>query len=342
MRVPIEGLIHVTGEPDSGKSTFCLTVPGVKPEEIFFIDDDLKTCPLADELDKQGQPFGLFVDLMGESTRRQMTKPLALWKLVDEYVTQAEKLAAKNKFKVAVFDNISRFEEAIRAYSETVLGEYTDKSAGTLRIGQFTWSYTFIVYTQFLERLMKIADLVLITTHIREQYFGQVKTGKMEARGQRPLLEKSNLRLWLRHNPDSPAPIGLVLKRIMRMHITTSGMEAVNVLPRRLVPCTWDKIVEYLNNPVGNRPPTTAETPNSFELSVLDGELTPDQKDALRLARVAAEQSEFPVPTPDPDPIRFRARELKGQGLPPPTIAATLAGEFSRDFTIPEVLGMLT
>ena len=45
----------------------------------------------------------------------------------------------------------------------------------------------------------------------------------------------------------------------------------------------WDVIRRYWDFPFGDRIPTPEEMPNEYELSILDGTLTADQKVALQL-----------------------------------------------------------
>jgi hypothetical protein len=78
-----------------------------------------------------------------------------------------------------------------------------------------------------------------------------------------------------------------VLKRLSRVTVN-GGIRAVNVLPRKINPCSWDRILEYWQNPIGDRQPEPSEIPNDFELSILDGVLTEDQKDVLHINRVEA------------------------------------------------------
>jgi len=281
MKPPIPGLIHVTGEPDAGKTIFSLST-GAIPEETAFFDDDLKTQALQDSLKRQGHPMTYF----NLARSLQRIKPDKFYTAVTDHIKALE----NNRYEVLVFDNFTRMEDAIRAYSLQHITEISELTPGQVKgMSQLTWPYTFVYYTQVLDLMLSKAPLIIIATHIREKYVGSHGIGLMEPRGQRPLTEKSNLRLWLRHNSASPAPIGLVLKRIVEMRVTDTGMKPVNVLPRKITPCTWDRIIEYMAEPIGDRPPRPDETPNEFELSILDGTLTADMRDALKLALLSAE-----------------------------------------------------
>lgn len=346
--LPFTGLVHVTGEPDTGKTWFSLTVPGVMPQDIVFFDDDLKTQPLADAFKKNGTPFAHYFNLKRLCSEQKKNKPSEYYALVSSLLDQVEKDVKKRgrKYSVLTFDNFSpRMEEAIRSYSLPRIKDYTDLSEGQIaKVTQLTWGATYVIYDQFLDRLLECADLVFILTHIKEQYLGQQKTGKLEARGQRPLLERPSFRVWTRHNPDgTPYPVGLILKRIARPQFTSDGLKAVNVMPRRMQPLTWERVVYYLNNPVGDRKPYPEEIPNPFEASILDGTLTEDMKNAMRAARVQMEKDAEAELTdlPEPDPAAIKAREFKSQGMAPAQIAAELQVEFGKEYSVPQVLSFL-
>lgn len=330
MPLPIKGLIHVTGEPDTGKTTFALTVPGVQPSQIIFFDDDSKTQSLADNFVDAGAPLGLYVNLQRETNRAM--KPLEFYNLVTQWLEKAKKVENP---QVLIFDNFARMESAVRAYSMSIMLKISDLTEGQIRgMSQMTWRYTWDVYAQFLDLLQQVAPLVIIITHVREKYMGNTKSGLLEAQGQKPLVERANLRVWTRHNPAGPAPIGLILKRIQKMVVTPDGLSPVNVLPRKVNPCTWARIVEYMNNPVGDNPPTADQMPNEFELSILDGTLTADQKDSLRIARKMMEDEVIDLAVID-DPKAIEARGYASAGLKPPAIAARM------EITVPEVLELL-
>jgi len=86
-----------------------------------------------------------------------------------------------------------------------------------------------------------------------------------------------------------------VLKRIDRKILSDGRLRTVNVLPQRLVPrpdetSLWDVIERYWHEPWGDKALTAADTLTEYELSILDGTLTTDQKMAMRLALLEAEQ----------------------------------------------------
>jgi len=104
------GIIHVTGEPDSGKSTFLFGC-GVKPERMAVFDADLKGSSVAQTLEDMGHPFGLFVNMIKETKDMRELEYLAFFR---------DKLSKikSGEFDVIVFDGWSRLENCLHPYVE--------------------------------------------------------------------------------------------------------------------------------------------------------------------------------------------------------------------------------
>lgn len=348
------GLCHITGEPDSGKTTFALTVPDVHPSQMIFFDNDLKSQAIADGFARAGSPFGYFLNIDKMISDENIRKPVDIYRALDKHLdAAAEKVP---EARVLIFDNFTASaESAIREYSLTIMPEISGLSRGQIEnMSQLTWPYTYNVYSQFLGKMLSMANIVFIITHLREQYIGRTKTGLREARGQRPIIEHSSLRIWTRHNgdpADGGAPIGLVLKRLPRLELTETGLQPVSILPRRVKPLTWRKVLEYAAEPAGERNPTKDETPNPFELSILDGILTDDQKDALRVARMTmeAEEAEDFIPSssgefggaPSIDSFEIEVKKLAESGKPPAVIAKELSERDGQKYEISEILEVI-
>lgn len=282
MNNPIQGLIHITGEPDTGKTTLALST-GFAPAEICFFDDDLKTQVIAGMLAEQGTPFGAYFNLTKLSLgMREIDFHNLVLRLIEEQ--------PKNKFKALVFDTWTRFENTFQSIvhkNPTRFREFYSPM-GAIK-GAEEWKASFDYEATIIDKLLEIAPLVILVTHLKEKSVGSAKTGQYIPDCKKPVIEKSRLRIWTRHNSASAAPIGLVLKRLAKV-TTSAGIQVVNVLPRKIAPCTWERILEYWENPVGDRTALPDEMPNDFELSILDGALTADQKDILHINRVDADK----------------------------------------------------
>lgn len=301
MQNPITGLIHVTGEPDTGKTTFALT-SGFAPDEIAFFDDDLKTQAIADMLAAQGTPFGAYHNLTKMSLGK---RELDFHNLVIELIDQLP----RGQFKALIFDTWTRFENTFQPVvmkNPTRFKEFYSPM-GAIK-GAEMWKASFDYEAAVIDKMMQVAPLVILITHLKDQSIGAVKTGKEIPDCKKPVVEKSRIRLWLRHNPSGPAPTGLVLKRLSKVQVGPTGIVPINVLPRKVNPCTWERILGYWENPIGERQPDANEYPNDFELSILDGVLTEDQKDVLHINRVEADKPAIAAPV-IPQPV----------SIPPPT-----------------------
>lgn len=284
---PITGLVQVMGEPDTGKTTF--SISDCAPQDIAFFDDDLKTQPIADMLQENGTPFGAYYNLTKMSLgMREIEYHNLVMSLIDAL--------PRNRFARVVFDPFTRFENTFQPIVQKNPGKFREfySPMGTIK-GAQQWQASFDYEAIILDKLLQVAPLVVLTAHLKDQSIGAVKTGKEVPDCKKPVIEKSRMRLWLRHNTQNPAPIGLVLKRLSKISVKGS-LQVVNVLPRKVTPCTWERLTEYWNNPIGDNTPSDDETPNAFELSILDGVLTDDQKDALHINRVEADKKPEPAP----------------------------------------------
>jgi len=303
---PITGLVHITGEPDTGKTTFALST-GFAPSEIAFFDDDLKTQSIADQLKAAGTPFGHYVNLTKKSLSMREIE------FHDLVMSELDKLEGKS-FKVLIFDTWTRFENTFHpvVQKDPMRFKQFYSPRGDIK-GAEIWKASFDYEAIVIDRLLQIAPLVILSTHLKDHNIGAVKTGAQVPDCKKPVVEKSRIRLWLRHNPNGPAPIGLVLKRLSKVEVGPQGIVPINVLPRKINPCTWPRILEYWDKPIGDNEPSADEVPNAFELSILDGVLTADQKDALRINRVEAD-----IKVQDEN--EARRLELEAKRAPKPTV----------------------
>lgn len=268
------GVFHVTGGPDTGKTRFCLE-SGADPGEIVFVDDDLKTQALHRALEQRGTPFLRYINL---KTGLADTKELTLYRACIGFIEELE--ALKTPPKAIIWDTWTRFEKCLRSVVMTSPTTYRNvySQKGSIKGAEQNLA-ALILEGQLINRLATIAEQVFLVSHLGNAYRGGVATGGQRSVASRALIQHANFRVFLKHNPDSPAPIGLVLKRINRL--ADEGFGFVNVLPRKLKPCTWERIGEYWANPIGTRQPKSGEMPNAYELAILDDTLDPDEKMVL-------------------------------------------------------------
>lgn len=288
MKPLFDGLVVFSSEDDAGKTTACMEC-GPLPEEMSFINADIKGEDVKSQVEKLGHKFAFYCDLVhGTAGMMETAYHDYCLKLIEDLPqTQA-----------IVWDTWTQFESTFHPYVTRYQNKFREtwSPKGDIHGAQI-WQSSFEYETVILDRLLHKCNMLLITTHLKDQNINGKKTGLKIPDMKKPLWQKAQMRIFLRHNPDSPAPIGLVLKRISRITVNDeTGMETISILPRKINPCTWKKIRWYWENPVGDRPLTEDEKPDAYELSILDGTLTEDQKMVLKLEPVFESDEDEVVP----------------------------------------------
>jgi hypothetical protein len=178
---------------------------------------------------------------------------------------------------ILVLDNAKQLFNAAHSYLLANKSKYraTMRGSGEI-VGGLEWQEVREHLLPEMYALMRSkARLVVIITHEREQNIGGVKTGLMTAAADPSLRKAASPIIRLTRSRDGhPAPVGLVIKNIGKL----VDNEIIRVLPPRIPHCTWKTIKAYLADPVGNRELTDDETPNEFEISLITGSLTAEQK----------------------------------------------------------------
>lgn len=290
----MKGIIHVTGEHDTGKTTFALEC-GVPASRIAFFDDDVKGSATVDEIGRE--KFGRYVNLVSLGTAQD---ELAFFEAVKAELDTIK----EGNFDCIIFDTWSRIAQSMHAYVLKYPKEFRGSYAPMGRIkGAQQWQDTRRLERELLNKLRTLCPTVILVTHLKSQYINDVNTGQMQPDSSKTLDQVCRLRLWLRHNPSgSPVPTALVLKRVDQKILDDDGhIRTVSVLPRKLVPADgernlWDTIKRYQKMPVDNRPLLPEELPDEYEAAILGGTLTEDQKhvlnEVLRLGLVNREDIE--------------------------------------------------
>lgn len=327
----IIGLIQVTGEHDTGKTTFALGC-GADPSRICFFDSDVKGRSTVEQLRRDGIEFGAYHDLVKlDEGMRELEFHAACLELIESI--------QPGQFDAIVWDTWTRFAKTYHPYVLEHPAEFRLKwnPMGSIK-GAQQWKEAQQYEAQTLNHLQTLAPVVIVVTHLKDDYLNNAKTGKQVPDASRTLARVPRFRIWLRHNPESPVPIGLVLKRLDTKMSTPRGLRTVSILPRKIVPSEddaslWDTIARYFENPIGLRKPTKEETPNEFELSILDGTLTTGQRHTLHLMLKANAVSKEEVEMEELDVEKIA--ELMDQGKTPLQVARELGVE------VPDVMRAL-
>jgi hypothetical protein len=342
MAVRFHGLVQVTGEHDSGKTTFALGASD-KPKDICVVDDDIKTKTIVDELGSQN--LGMYIDLVNETKDMKETSYFDhCMNIINKRLPECIKNERKGKkFELLVWDTWARFENTIQPMVLKAPSKYRESYSpkGDIKGAQI-WQASFDYEAQILSTLQSVADLVIIVSHLKADSLNGVKTGRLVPDSKRPITQKCFMRIYLRHNPDHAAPIGLVLKRPSKHVITDKGIETINVLPRKMNPITWDRINNFWEHPVGDISFLPGEMPDEDDLGALNNILTNQQMNVFRqsveLVKLGVSEE---APLAEPDEKIFseddveRAKKLQVEGNPPPKISKIMG------VSVPDVIKML-
>lgn len=265
MSNPIKGMIAVTSDYGIGKTTFALEC-GYLPKDITLIKDDVKETGFEEQ-------FNQYVDLVSMSAGMQLL----------DFHNECIKMIDKLKHtKVIIWDTWTQFSETFQPYIiENMIKFRTKKQySGPLEVvGGKIWKDSYRYEGAVISALKSKCDLLILTFHLKSLYVEKTAIPN----GYRPEYSKAiskyaDLCIWLTPNPNSQVPIGLVMKNISEKRIVDNKIRATQILPARLEICNWDEILKYWNNPIGNRTPEDHEKPNNFELSMIEGTLTPENK----------------------------------------------------------------
>lgn len=323
-----QGIIHLTGEPDTGKTLAALGAYHPKNTAYFF--DDVKRPPIAPS------EFGIFIDIVNQ---------YGTLKVLELYKVMMAQIDLLDNYDAIIFDTWARLGKAIRYYAKANPYEFREQSTfapnGTIR-NMEQWGETHNVEAMVISKLAQKCKALFLITHIKEKMIGGVKSGLYEPDAGKSFSKVCNMRLWLRHNENSGVPIALVLKRISKAHITDNGLEVVNVLPRRLTPADdhksiWQVINHYWDNPIGNLPPQQGENPTPFELAILDGVLTDDMKEVWRAelrAKELADKEDAELFDSNWNEAKQLALTLSQDynGMPPPMYVDSIIGKFNESY----------
>jgi hypothetical protein len=315
----INGIIQVTGSVDVGKTTFALEC-GASPDKMLFVDGDTKGRSTVQQLQSAGLKFGRYVDFVEDCKGKSLLDIHHAGMSIIESIEQ-------DQYDAIVWDTWSRFASTFKSYvdaNKTQFRAASEWSAMGKISGAERWKESQLYEAQVLNRLQSLTKCIVLVTHLKDHYVGGTKSGKRIPDSSRTLNRIPRMRLWLTHNPSgSPVPCALVLKRIDVKRMTDKGLRTVSVLPRKITPrpkdeSLWDTIAWYFKKPIGLRQPTPDETPNSFELSILDGTLTKEQQETLRLSlKIAASEIEDDGQSEQIDQVK----QLASDGMKPGKIA---------------------
>lgn len=328
-----QGIVHITGEHDTGKTL--MAIGACHPKRTIFFHNDVKAPGISPS------EFGFYIDLVSQNLTYLQTKDFFL-EVLDSI--------RPGDYDGIVIDTWTRLGAALISYGKLNATKFRENQ--TMATGQIyrwgqEWNEGRWYEASIISKMSQLAPYVCLTTHLHDHYQGGAKTGKEVPDCSETLDRVCNLRVWLRHNRDSGVPIALVLKRPSLTKVTERGIEVVNYLPRRLDPkpgetSVWDVIEHYRDNPVDGRPLLNEEEPTEFELSILEGILTDDQKEVWR-ANLAEQKNKEKVEAElgNEEFELFRQEVLRLKDQPLPIIYQSIKAQFDGKYDMGQIDSVL-
>ena len=313
----IPGLFLVTGGHGVGKTSFALEC-GAAADRICLVDDDLKGRSTAMQLQLHGE-FAYY-DFVNLTQKKRLVE-------IHEIGIELLDSIQPGQFDALVWDTWTRFYSTFKSYVEENPLLFRKKKEWSVK-GSFKgpqeWNEAKFYEAEVLWKLLQKVPTVILVAHLNDQYINQVATGKKKPAVSKAIDRVCNGRLWLRRNPNRrPVPVGLFLKQLdMKKMVEGKGLRTICVVPPKITPrdedeSLWDTIRWYYRNPIGSRATTPEETPDEWELSVLQGTLTPDERHTFELmlkAKIAEDEELLPLEAVTPSTWQ-ELLTLSGKGL---------------------------
>lgn len=281
----LRGIISISGEIGSGKTGMALGFPGVRPEEMVMFNFDVK------EVNIPGLRVYSFLGEQYGGTELDMATS----------VHKALKEIEGGNVKVLILDAFEHFSGSLFTWVDKYQAEMRAKWFGT-----GTWKnkqvlgHAKVYESALLENLQKHVQVIFVINHMDYFYENDVQSSRKVPKISKAVAKISLSQFVLVHNHriSHPAPAVLVTKQLpWRMYNEETGrIESLNVLPERLdARClpdwqersyisVWDMVEHYIENPVLNREPESYEIPDEEERGLLTDTMTPQEKEALRVA----------------------------------------------------------
>jgi len=247
------------------------------------------------------------------------------------------------KFDALIWDTFARFENTLQPQVVKAPGKYREvySPKGEIKGAQL-WQASFDLQSTIMGKMLDVAKLVILVSHLKADSMNGVKTGRMVPDSKRPLAQKAFMRVYLRHNAKAAEPIGLILKRPAQQKVTELGVETINILPRKMNPITWARIRDYWAKPVGNVAFLEGEEPDEEDIALLTPILSAQQlkifEANVELTKLGVTEStpveEGAESQPSSDDIA-NIKQMKADGMNVPSIARDMG------FPVPVIVKVL-
>jgi hypothetical protein len=271
-------VIGCTGEYESGKSTFSVTIsPG--PDTLVY---DFEKSTGSYEADLRF----IRVDVPNEMQKRFPNgyKPIDVFKW---WLGHVHSIPA-GQYRVIVADPASDIEQGLADYVLANPREFGKTPAQYMKMAALMWGDMKAKWKQILADIAARCETFCFTTHQQAVWKGDKPSKERKAKGKETLFEMASLYLKFERKKDKDAvPSAIVLKSRLSKIIVADDEDgtvtSIPLLPPRLPKATPAAVRRYMQNP----PDYTALKPEEL---VGETTLSEDEKLLLRAQIADAER----------------------------------------------------
>lgn len=270
-KIPIP-MIGLTGEIKSGKTLFALSIcPGT---ETLVYDTETSSVSYQTGHDR--------IDLTQQMRGKKPMEFFQWW------LDHTRKLPT-GKYRVIVIDTVSEIESGLVEYVDKNPQQFGYSAAQFAKADALKWGAVKDFWKSVLSELASKCEVIVFTSHMRDEFKGGRPTDKRIPKGKETLMELASLYLELDRSPDKKGteprePSAVVKKsRLAKLEIVAGELKATPILPARMPVATPAAIRWYIDNPYN---PEKAKAGERVEEKVLNDA----QVAAMKLALAEAER----------------------------------------------------
>jgi len=303
-------IIGVTGDHESGKSVFCLTV--CRGPQTLVYDMEQSSASYDD--------FGHHrVNVLAEMHRTHPNgyKPVDLFNWWLKHVRSLE----AGKYRVIVIDPVTDLDSGLKDWVSANPQAFGHTAQQYAKMSGIMWGDIKTYLKSIMADLSVRCETLAYTSHLGSEFEDNKPTGRMKPKGMSTFRELASLYLWLYRKPDAKGnkpnePTARVLKsRLMATSFSGDGKFVMRqVLPPVMPVCTPDTIRDAFASPAGGREiddierhvEETLSDEDRLRLEVAKAEAERDAvQGKLALAANPAAGGGKPTPPPEADAVAW-------------------------------------
>lgn len=322
-------VIGVTGDMDSGKTTFGITICPGPLTRVYDTELSSKTYT-----DLGFDRVDVAAEMLKKHPRGYGAKDVFLW--WRDHIRTIK----PGQFRVIVLDTASEIESGLTDWVEANPEQFGKTAAQYAKFSSLKWGDVREYWKLLLSDLASRCETFVFTTHTTKIWVDNKPTMKQKPRGKSTLEELASLYLWMERKPDAKGnfpkrPSARIHNKCRLFHhrIDESGeIEITRALPPRLPEATPAAIRKYLLTPPNydklkpeeRAPEITMSEDDRAELRARTAEaeaeaerLKLERLDRASRPRPAAQPAQpraTPAPTPAPAPKKEAATASNGNG----------------------------